>query len=106
MKMKWWHGALIVSLVIAAILSPFASSWPDGLERVAGLLGFATQAEGSPTVNSPLPDYVFPGIASEGLATAIAGILGTLLVFALLYGVGKVLARGEKTNDGQSIRQQ
>jgi len=72
----------------------------DGLERVAEVLGFATQAEGSPTVSSPLPDYLFPGITSEGLATAIAGILGTLLVFAVLYAVGKALAYSEKTNDG------
>ncbi len=100
MNMKWWYWALIVSLVVAAILSPFASSWPDGLERVAEVLGFATQAEGSPTVSSPLPDYLFPGITSEGLATAIAGILGTLLVFAVLYAVGKALAYSEKTNDG------
>jgi len=100
MNMKWWYWALIVSLVIAAILSPFASSWPDGLERVAGLLGFAARAEGPPTVNAPIPDYVFPGITSEGLATAVAGILGTLLVFVVLYAVGKALARGEKINDG------
>jgi len=98
--MKWWHWALIVSLVIAAILSPLASSWPDGLERVAAILGFATRAEGSTTISAPLPDYVFPGITNAGLATAAAGILGTLLVFAVLYALGKVLARGEKTNDG------
>jgi len=93
--MKWWHGALVVSLVIAAILSPFASSWPDGLERIAEMLGFAAQGEGPAAVSAPLPDYVFPGIASEGLATAIAGLIGALLVFALLYGLGKALARSD-----------
>jgi len=66
MKMQWWHWALIVSLIIAAILSPFASSWPDGLERVAELLGFTARAEGSTTISAPLPDYIFPGITSEG----------------------------------------
>ncbi len=100
MKMQWWHWALIVSLIIAAILSPFASSWPDGLERVAELLGFTARAEGSTTISAPLPDYIFPGITSEGLATAVAGVLGTLLVFVVLYALGKALARGEKTNDG------
>ncbi len=100
MRMKWWHWALVVCLVIAAILSPFASPWPDGLERVAERLGFAARAEGPATVSAPIPDYVFPGITNEGLATAVAGILGTLLVFVVLYAVGKALARGEKTNDG------
>ena len=98
--MKWWHGALIVSLIVGAILSPFASPWPDGLEKVAEMLGFAVRAEGPAAVSAPIPDYVFPGITSEGLATAVAGILGTLLVFVVLYVLGKVLARGDKTNDG------
>ncbi len=95
--MKWWHWALVVCLVVAAILSPFASPWPDGLERVAERLGFAARAEGPATVSAPIPDYVFPGIASEGLATAIAGLIGALLVFALLYGLGKALAHSDKS---------
>ena len=98
--MKWWHGALIVSVVIAAILSPFASPWPDGLEWVAELLGFAARAEGPAPISAPIPDYVFPGITSEGIATSVAGILGTLLVFAVLYAAGRVLAQGGKSNDG------
>ena len=97
--MKWWHWALLVSLVIAATLSPFASPWPDGLERVAEMLGFAARAEGPATVGAPIPDYVFPGISSEGLATTVAGIMGTLLVFVVLYAVGKALARHQKAND-------
>ena len=95
--MKWWHWALVVCLVIAAVLSPFASPWPDGLERVAEMLGFAARAEGPATVSAPIPDYVFPGITSEGLATAIAGLIGALLVFALLYGLGKALARSDES---------
>jgi len=98
--MKWWYGALIACVFIAAILSPFASPWPDGLERVAEMVGFAAQAEGPATVSAPIPDYVFPGITSEGLATAAAGILGTLLVFVVLYAVGTTLAQGGKSNDG------
>ena len=99
MKMKWWHGALIACVFIAAILSPFASPWPDGLERVAELLGFAARVEGPAPVSAPMPDYVFPGISSEGIATAVAGILGTLLVFAVLYAVGRMLAKDGKSND-------
>ena len=38
---------------------------------------------------SPIPDYALPGVRRQGLATALAGLFGTLLVF----GSGYLLAR-------------
>ena len=35
---------LLISLGLALFVSPFACTWPDGLEKVAGALGFAHRA--------------------------------------------------------------
>ncbi|AEG14301.1 hypothetical protein G7K71_03245 [Desulfofundulus sp. TPOSR] len=91
---------LLVALAIAAFLSPFASPSPDGLERVAEDKGFLHLAEGKELIHALMPDYVFPGIASEGLATSLAGLVGTLLVFAAMYLLSRVFVR-PKGNAGK-----
>lgn len=90
-KKKIFLG-LVIALVVAAFLSPFASSSPDGLERVAEDQGFAEQAI---ALNIPIlaADYVFPGIANEAVATSIAGIIGTLGTFLFCFYLGKLLAK-------------
>jgi cobalt/nickel transport system permease protein len=80
---------LAVGLVIAlalAIASPLASANPDGLEWVAEQQGFLDTAQ--PPSYSIIPDYVFPGISNEALATIVAGILGVLLVLGMVLLVG------------------
>jgi len=90
MKERWWQIGLLIALVLA-ILSPLASSWPDGLERVAEDYGFLEAAR-EPLFNV-IPDYVFPGVENEALATILAGVIGTLLLFAIGYGLGKLLRK-------------
>jgi len=93
MRFRWWHGALIFALVLA-LLSPLASSSPDGLERVAEDKGFMETAHGA--VFEVIPDYVMPGIRSEAIATILAGIIGTLILFSIGYGLAKLLrTKGE-----------
>ncbi len=87
---------LAAALVVAGLLSPFASSFPDGLERVAEDLGFIDRVEGIEVISAPIPDYVFPGIGNERTATAVAGILGTLAVFGAAYGLGKIISAGKQ----------
>jgi cobalt/nickel transport protein len=86
--------ALLIALVLAVVLSPFASSRPDGLERVAEDKGFIHRGEGAPLIPSPIPDYAVPGIANERIATSLAGLLGTLIVFGLTCGVAAVIRKG------------
>jgi len=95
---KGWHFLLVLSLVVAVILAPFASQWPDGLERVAEELHFADAAAANPLVHSPLPDYAIPGLQNAQLSTALAGLVGTFLVLLVLFGLGKLLAP-KQTND-------
>lgn len=84
---------LFAALFLALALSPFASSFPDGLERVAEDKGFLEKGEVDPVVASPVPDYSWPGIKSEKLATSAAGVMGTLLVFGAAYGFGALLKK-------------
>lgn len=88
---------LLVALAVAAFLSPFASSSPDGLDRVAQDLGFEEKSEEEGLFESLLPDYKFPGIENESIATSLAGIAGTLLTFGVAYGLGKVVSKRKKT---------
>jgi hypothetical protein len=92
MKRKWWIVGLLIALAVT-LISPLASAWPDGLERVAEDGSFSEDARETPY--EVIPDYVFPGIGNEAVATILAGIVGTLVVFGLAYGLGALLRRRE-----------
>lgn len=83
------HG-LLVALGLAVFVAPFASGWPDGLERVAAALGFQSAAR-APQLAAPLPEYVVPGLGSAVSSTVIAGSVGTLLAFGLAYLLARLL---------------
>jgi len=88
LKSKWWLISLLICLAVAC-LSPLASSSPDGLERVAEDRGFLELGQDAPY--QVIADYVFPGIANEALATILAGIVGTLVLFGAAYGLAWLL---------------
>lgn len=84
----WWIAGLVIALAVV-LLSPLASPWPDGLERVAEDHGFMELAQGP--LYELIPDYLLPGVGQEQLATILAGIIGTLAVFGIGLGVGYLL---------------
>jgi hypothetical protein len=75
--------AALVTLVLALFLSPFASGFPDGLEKVAGKLGFADKAASFVNFKFIMPNYSFPGIKSAFWKTSLAGFFGVLIIFAV-----------------------
>lgn len=81
----------------AALIAPLASPDPDGLERVAEDQGFLERAQDAPY--NLLPDYTIPGVAG-GLSTILAGVIGLLIVFALVYGITLML-RGSRPASGE-----
>jgi hypothetical protein len=86
--------ALSVAVGLAFAVSPYASASPDGLEKVAGKKGFLEEGQlASIQDRSPIPDYAFPGIENERLATGIAGFVGTLWVFAIALSIGWIFRR-------------
>ena len=84
-------GGVIVALVVGIMAVFFASPDPDGLERVAEDKGFLDAAQGP--IFNVIPDYLVPGVPNETLAGMIAIILGTLLLFAVGYGLARLLRR-------------
>lgn len=92
-----WIGGLAIALVLA-IVSPLASAFPDGLEWVAEQQGFLNTAQ--EPIYKIIPDYLFPGLSNEALATILAGIVGILLVF----GVALLVAYSRRKTTQQTIR--
>jgi len=66
---------LAVSL---AMVSPFASTHPDGLESVALAHGFSTSEKGS--LFHLLPGYILPGIQNKEAASILAAVTGVMLL--------------------------
>jgi cobalt/nickel transport system permease protein len=80
---------LLITLGIAVFVAPFACSWPDGLDSVAAKVGFARHATSQ--LPAPAPGYQIPGIHWAVAATALAGVAGSLIVFALAVLLGRML---------------
>jgi cobalt/nickel transport system permease protein len=89
-------GGLALALLIA-LLSPLASSSPDGLEYVAEQHGFLARA--MEPLYEILPDYSVPFIGNAAITTMAAVVLGTLLVFTLAWVVGRSTASRQPAKD-------
>jgi hypothetical protein len=88
---------LALAVGLATAVSPFASAHPDGLEKVAEEKRFSDQGKlGGIQEDSPIPDYAFPGVDNERVATGLAGFAGTLAVFAMGYGLAYLVRRPHK----------
>ena len=94
-----WMVPLGIASVVAVIVSPFASSLPDGLESVATALGFEPLA--GTLFAPPFAEYtVVAARTSEILSTALAGFLGVALMFAVAYGTGRAFVRSKERVTG------
>jgi PDGLE domain len=80
-------GGLLVAIGLATLVSGFASSAPDGLNKVAEDHGFAASAKEHLFENGPLAGYAVKGVNNDRLSTALAGLIGVLVTF----GVGLAL---------------
>ncbi len=76
------------TLVVAGLVSLLASANPDGLEYIAGSMGFGSAEHSSAAAASPFADYAVHGLTNPLLSGAVAGVVGALVTVAL----GLVLA--------------
>ena len=88
---------LSIALLMAIVISPFASKNPDGLDRVSKDLKFGEkESQDKPAQKLPFyaifDEYAVKGVP-EQLATPLAGLAGTLVTFGLAWGAGKLLVR-------------
>jgi cobalt/nickel transport protein len=85
-------GVFGVAVAIAAFLSPFASLLPDGLDHAAERLGFSVRAASA--WRAPLRGYTVPFVSSPGIAVAAAGVVGTICVAVVAWGVSRGVRQG------------
>ena len=95
-------AGILIILIIAMALSLIASSFPDGLEKVAERYGFIDRAvEVLPEGFFLIPDYAFRGVENEHWQTSLAGLFGVsiiLTLFAVIYLIYR--AAGNKKQQG------
>ncbi len=91
----WWvvGVGLAISLLLAGAVSFYASSAPDGLDRVATDLGFSSTAQDSAAAGSPLAGYGLDGVSDERFSVGLAGVVGLAVTGLLAFGVFTWLAR-------------
>ena len=75
---------LVVALLVAGVASYYASGSLDGLNRVAGDLGFASAEQASGVSNGPLAGYEVAGVDHARWSGGLAGVLGCSSLFYLL----------------------
>ncbi|MEU1751074.1 PDGLE domain-containing protein [Micromonospora matsumotoense] len=107
-KRSWGFVAagLLVALLLAGVVSNYASSHPDGLDssllkgctvnaddEITGGSCPAQRARDHELADSPLADYGIRGVDNGFLSTGLSGVVGVLLTFAVGGGLFWLLRR-------------
>ena len=90
-QLQKWVVPVIGVLLIAGVLSLFASSWPDGLEAVAEQYGFKDKEAVAIENPTPLADYTVKGLEEQPIGTSIAGLLGSAVSFGAAFGIAQLV---------------
>lgn len=89
---------IAAAVLVGGVVSYFASTCPDGLEKTQEDLGAAEPVR--PPLDVPpvaFQEYNLKWLGEGFWANAAAGIVGSLLVLGLLLGVGRLLRRRRPT---------
>ncbi len=84
---------IIIILILVGILSPLASTLPDGLERVALDLGFKEKDTGKLNIPIPFKDYSSSLTSNPIVATSLAGLFGILVILAISFSIYLLIKR-------------
>lgn len=90
---KFYLGFFLTATLLAGLVSFYASSHPDGLEKVAEDKGFLETAKDSAVANSPLADYGVAGIDNERLSVGLSGVVGVVVTAIVGYLLFKILKK-------------
>lgn len=71
-----WITGLVAALALAGIVSFYASSSPDGLEKVAADKGIDQKVTEHAAADSPLADYSVKDVSDARLSGGLAGVIG------------------------------
>ncbi|MEU6410912.1 energy-coupling factor ABC transporter permease [Microbispora sp. NPDC046933] len=95
-------GGALVAVLLAGVVSFYASSAPDGLEKVAADKGLSAQEKPHAAENGPLADYSVKGVENQRLSGGLAGVAGVALTIAAGGGVFYVIRRRRRVSDGMT----
>jgi cobalt/nickel transport system permease protein len=93
-----WATGLVASLVLAGFVSFYASSNPDGLEKVAHDKGIDAKEKEHASAGSPLADYGVKDISDARLSGGLAGVIGVGVTVVAGTGVFWAVRR-RRTDD-------
>lgn len=93
-------AGLLLALLLAGVVSYYASSSPDGLIKVSEQEGFADRARSQPLSDSPVAGYATRGVRDERLSGGLAGVLGVLVTFAVGGVIFAVVRRSSGARGG------
>jgi len=86
-------SGFIASLFLAGAGSFYASSNPDGLEKVAEDIGFIETAEDHTYAEGALADYGVKGVENPRLSTGLAGVIGVVATGVISTGLFMLVRR-------------
>ena len=88
---------VVAALLVAGVLSYYASSSPDGLNRVAEDKQFSSLEQPHGAEDSPLAGYAVRGVGNERISVGLAGIAGVAITFLLGSGIFLAVRRRRAT---------
>jgi cobalt/nickel transport system permease protein len=94
-------AGLVVAAALALFVSPWASSAPDGLDKVAKDHGLQQSAH--PLDRSPAAGYELRGVDDHRLSTGLAGLAGVVVTFAVAGGLVLVVRRRTATTTTRDV---
>ncbi|MEY3973114.1 MAG: hypothetical protein RJA71_426 [Actinomycetota bacterium] len=83
----------VASLFLAGVVSFYASSHPDGLEKVAQDIGFIETAKEHTNADGALADYGVKGVDNARLSTGLAGVIGVVATGVVSTGLFMLVRR-------------
>jgi cobalt/nickel transport protein len=95
---KFYLGGAIVTLILAGVISFYAYSNPDGLEKVAEKIGFIETAKEHSISDSPLADYGVKGIENSRVSVGAAGVIGVIVTGGVASVLFLALARKKRSS--------
>lgn len=104
---RWVLVGLLVALAIP-LIAPLASPYSDGMERIAEAFADPAAVETAPLfftlpsetaffgqfLDAPyqlLPDYTLPFLGETSLSTILAGMVGVLITFGIVYALARLI---------------
>ncbi len=86
-------AGLVLALILAGVVSYYASSSPDGLNRVAANHKIDRTQQEHQLSEAPLAGYSTKGVDNDRLSGGLAGVAGVALTFLLGGGIALAVRR-------------